>query len=243
MPHSLAGRLLGASYAAARQALLLLPLPRDGAEPGQSAAHQADAAAAGHSSQLSSPPPLQSSDDSTVAVPETAATPLERRGSAATPGEAPVPEQRTQQGPEVPHLSMACGQPGVEAQPAMPATARDACMSSAQPAAAVLPMGKHPSDPRHAGTEDMRVPGQGQHAERQQGIGAAPAPQPDRRISGELCCGRGPVHQARCAVLVPCCEAVHGRFPLNGTYFQTNEVFLDASSLECPVTVSRSGTL
>ena len=37
--------------------------------------------------------------------------------------------------------------------------------------------------------------------------------------------------------LVPCCEAVHGRFPLNGTYFQTNEVFLDAATLQRPVMV------
>ena len=38
-------------------------------------------------------------------------------------------------------------------------------------------------------------------------------------------------------LLVPCCAALHGRFPLNGTYFQTNEVFMDAASLERPVTV------
>ena len=44
----------------------------------------------------------------------------------------------------------------------------------------------------------------------------------------------------RCALLVPCCEAVHGRFPLNGTYFQTNEVFLDAATLEKPVLASPS---
>lgn len=41
-----------------------------------------------------------------------------------------------------------------------------------------------------------------------------------------------------CALLVPCCEAVHGRFPLNGTYFQTNEVFLDAATLEHPLMAS-----
>ena len=44
----------------------------------------------------------------------------------------------------------------------------------------------------------------------------------------------------RCVLLVPCCEAVHGRFPLNGTYFQTNEVFLDAATLQCPLMASPS---
>lgn len=43
--------------------------------------------------------------------------------------------------------------------------------------------------------------------------------------------------ELRCVLLVPCCAALHGRFPLNGTYFQTNEVFMDATSLERPVTV------
>ena len=42
----------------------------------------------------------------------------------------------------------------------------------------------------------------------------------------------------RCVLLIPCCEAVHGRFPLNGTYFQTNEVFLDFSTLQQPIMVS-----
>ena len=41
-----------------------------------------------------------------------------------------------------------------------------------------------------------------------------------------------------CVLLVPCCEAVHGRFPLNGTYFQTNEVFLDAATLQHPFMAS-----
>ena len=43
--------------------------------------------------------------------------------------------------------------------------------------------------------------------------------------------------ELRCVLLVPCCAALHGRFPLNGTYFQTNEVFMDATSLERPVMV------
>ena len=35
----------------------------------------------------------------------------------------------------------------------------------------------------------------------------------------------------RYAVLVPCRQAMKGRFPLHGTYFQTNEVFLDGCDL------------
>lgn len=34
------------------------------------------------------------------------------------------------------------------------------------------------------------------------------------------------------ALLVPCRAAMKGRFPLHGTYFQTNEVFLNHSSLD-----------
>ena len=50
--------------------------------------------------------------------------------------------------------------------------------------------------------------------------------------------GQGEERRIHCSLLVPCCEAVHGRFPLNGTYFQTNEVFLDAATLEHPVMAS-----
>ncbi len=38
-------------------------------------------------------------------------------------------------------------------------------------------------------------------------------------------------------VLLPCWMAVQGAFPLNGTYFQTNEVFLDAQTLQRPTEV------
>ena len=247
VPHSLAGELLGPSYVATLQALLLLPLPRDCPEPGQSEVHQADVAAASHSSQLSSPPELQSADHSTAAVPETAATPPESRGSAAAPVDATAPEQRAQQGPVVPRaaLSMAHGLPAAEARPVLPATTHDATSASAQPAAAVpvgLPMEEERlPEPQHAGREDVHVHGQGQHAGSQQSIGKVPATLSDRRISGRQCSGRKAARQERCVVLVPCCEAVHGRFPLNGTYFQTNEVFLDASSLERPVVVSHCG--
>ncbi|BDA42645.1 probable protein ROS1A at C-terminar half [Coccomyxa sp. Obi] len=40
------------------------------------------------------------------------------------------------------------------------------------------------------------------------------------------------------ALLVPCRTAMRGRFPLNGTYFQVNEMFLDDSSLRCPIQVA-----
>lgn len=39
------------------------------------------------------------------------------------------------------------------------------------------------------------------------------------------------------ALLVPCRKAMKDRFPLNGTFFQVNEVFLDHSSLEQPLQV------
>eukprot|EP00667_Euglena_gracilis_P003408 EG_transcript_3422 len=40
--------------------------------------------------------------------------------------------------------------------------------------------------------------------------------------------------------LVPCRTVTRGRFPLDGTFFQTNEVFLDAHSLQCPVWLPRA---
>jgi len=41
-------------------------------------------------------------------------------------------------------------------------------------------------------------------------------------------------------LLVSCRAALRGRFPLNGTYFQINEVFADNSSVDRPVHVPRS---
>ncbi|XP_028788600.1 DEMETER-like protein 3 [Neltuma alba] len=38
-------------------------------------------------------------------------------------------------------------------------------------------------------------------------------------------------------ILVPCRTATNGRFPLNGTYFQVNEVFADAASSQHPIDV------
>ena len=248
VPHHLAETLLGPSYAATlHQALLLLPLPGDCPEPSPSEVHQADAAAASHSSQLSSPPALQGSDNSASPVPETA-TLLESRDSAALPRDAHAPKQHAQQEPKEPQPhappSMVYAWPTIDAEPVTPALADDVALASPQSAAALpvaLPMDEHPSDPQHAGTESAH--GQGQHAGRQQGIAAVPAPGFRKGTHGEHCSGREELRQARCAVLVPCCEAVHGRFPLNGTYFQTNEVFLDASSLERPVMVSQCGSL
>lgn len=40
------------------------------------------------------------------------------------------------------------------------------------------------------------------------------------------------------AVLLPCRTAMRGAFPLAGTYFQTNEVFVDSNSLQHPVLVT-----
>lgn len=41
------------------------------------------------------------------------------------------------------------------------------------------------------------------------------------------------------AVLVPVRSALKGRFPLNGTYFQVNEVFLAKPSLCSPIEVGK----
>ncbi|MED6173172.1 hypothetical protein PIB30_056768 [Stylosanthes scabra] len=41
-------------------------------------------------------------------------------------------------------------------------------------------------------------------------------------------------------LLIPCRTAMRGRFPLNGTYFQVNEVFADYDSMKTPIDVPRS---
>ncbi|KAL2536159.1 protein ROS1-like [Forsythia ovata] len=40
-------------------------------------------------------------------------------------------------------------------------------------------------------------------------------------------------------ILIPCRTATRGTFPLNGTYFQVNEVFADHKSSRCPIAVPR----
>ncbi|XLU82936.1 hypothetical protein S245_006356 [Arachis hypogaea] len=44
----------------------------------------------------------------------------------------------------------------------------------------------------------------------------------------------------RGTILIPCRTAMRGRFPLNGTYFQVNEVFADHESSKNPISVPRS---
>ncbi|KAL0912747.1 hypothetical protein M5K25_016145 [Dendrobium thyrsiflorum] len=44
----------------------------------------------------------------------------------------------------------------------------------------------------------------------------------------------------RGTLLIPCRTAMRGRFPLNGTYFQINEVFADHESSRTPIQVPRS---
>ncbi|XP_055962269.1 transcriptional activator DEMETER-like [Mercurialis annua] len=44
----------------------------------------------------------------------------------------------------------------------------------------------------------------------------------------------------RGTILVPCRTAMRGRFPLNGTYFQVNEVFADHETSQNPIIVPRS---
>jgi hypothetical protein len=41
-------------------------------------------------------------------------------------------------------------------------------------------------------------------------------------------------------LFVPCRTAMRGKFPLNGTYFQSNEVFLVSSTLAQPIMVCPS---
>ncbi len=42
-----------------------------------------------------------------------------------------------------------------------------------------------------------------------------------------------------CVLLIPCKQALRGSFPLNGTYFQTNEVFLVEATARIPLLVSQ----
>ncbi|XP_039128458.1 DNA glycosylase/AP lyase ROS1 [Dioscorea cayenensis subsp. rotundata] len=44
----------------------------------------------------------------------------------------------------------------------------------------------------------------------------------------------------RGTLLIPCRTAMRGRFPLNGTYFQVNEVFADNKSSKDPIVVPRN---
>ncbi|KAK4856828.1 hypothetical protein QYF36_021740 [Acer negundo] len=44
----------------------------------------------------------------------------------------------------------------------------------------------------------------------------------------------------RGTILIPCRTAMRGRFPLNGTYFQVNEVFADHETSQQPICVPRS---
>ncbi|KAL5665422.1 hypothetical protein ACJX0J_025530, partial [Zea mays] len=46
-------------------------------------------------------------------------------------------------------------------------------------------------------------------------------------------------YKVKGTVLIPCRTANRGKFPLNGTYFQENEVFADYSSSRNPITVPR----
>ncbi len=86
--------------------------------------------------------------------------------------------------------------------------------------------GAAPADsPGQLPGEDPK-PGQGPALEMAE-EGAAGAPSKDESAA----------RQPGYAVLVPCRTAMRGRFPLNGTYFQVNEVFLDETSLRSPIQV------
>ncbi|CAL5095229.1 unnamed protein product [Urochloa decumbens] len=80
-------------------------------------------------------------------------------------------------------------------------------------------------------------------------ISKAPKPCCDPQMEGGLC-NNGMCHNCtaeqenqsryvRGTILVPCRTAMRGSFPLNGTYFQVNEVFADHSSSHNPIHVER----
>ncbi|KAJ8531952.1 hypothetical protein K7X08_011875 [Anisodus acutangulus] len=50
----------------------------------------------------------------------------------------------------------------------------------------------------------------------------------------------GNIQTVRGTLLIPCRTANRGRFPLNGTYFQVNEVFADEDSTRWPIEVPRA---
>lgn len=61
----------------------------------------------------------------------------------------------------------------------------------------------------------------------------------ERSTSRSLSLGLSPEQGlVQMALLVPCRKAMKNRFPLNGTFFQVNEVFLDQATLEEPLQVS-----
>ncbi|CAN6346649.1 unnamed protein product [Urochloa humidicola] len=80
-------------------------------------------------------------------------------------------------------------------------------------------------------------------------ISKAPKPCWDPQMEGGLCnnemchnCTAKQENQSRYVrgtILVPCRTAMRGSFPLNGTYFQVNEVFADHSSSHNPIHVKR----
>ncbi|XP_062231516.1 protein ROS1C-like isoform X2 [Phragmites australis] len=80
-------------------------------------------------------------------------------------------------------------------------------------------------------------------------ISKAPIPCCDSQMEGSLC-NNGMCHNCiaereiqsryvRGTILVPCRTAMRGSFPLNGTYFQVNEVFADHKSSQNPIHVER----
>lgn len=65
--------------------------------------------------------------------------------------------------------------------------------------------------------------------------------QPMSPVGGGAELGEG--EEVPVLLFVPCRTATRGQFPLNGTYFQTNEVFLDHSSVAAPIMVSGVGPI
>ncbi|KAL3628366.1 hypothetical protein CASFOL_027412 [Castilleja foliolosa] len=66
----------------------------------------------------------------------------------------------------------------------------------------------------------------------------------DKLCTDETCLSCNSLREAnsqtvRGTILIPCRTAMRGSFPLNGTYFQVNEVFSDHESSQCPLDVPR----
>ncbi|TVU19614.1 hypothetical protein EJB05_35773 [Eragrostis curvula] len=80
-------------------------------------------------------------------------------------------------------------------------------------------------------------------------ISDTPKPCSDSQVEGGLCnnemchnCSAERQNQSRYVrgtILVPCRTAMRGSFPLNGTYFQVNEVFADHKSSHNPIHIDR----
>lgn len=80
-----------------------------------------------------------------------------------------------------------------------------------------------------AGKAGAPCPNHGSHEQQSRGKGSM-----SRACSPDSCVKDG---LAYVALLVPCRKAMRNQFPLNGTFFQVNEVFLDQATITQPLQV------